>query len=96
MSVLRLCLASQGSVRGLPSIDYGDSRKMPSEHQPTHADLAKAIGAINSRLDAIDDKLTPISELYTAGKVGGTLMKWFVGVLAGIAGVAAFLWGAPK
>jgi hypothetical protein len=69
---------------------------MPSEHQPTHADLAKAIGAINERLDTIDAKLTPISELYTAGKVGGTVLKWFIGVLAGIAGIVAFVWGAPK
>ena len=73
-----------------------DSANRQAANQPTHADLAKAIGAINSRLDAIDDKLTPISELYTAGKVGGTIFKWFVGVLAGIAGLVAFIWGAPK
>ena len=63
--------------------------------QPTHADLAEAIGAINQRLDDIDAKLTPISELYTAGKVGGHLLKWVVGVLAGIAGLAAYLVGLP-
>jgi hypothetical protein len=68
---------------------------MAPQHQPTHADLAEAIGAITQRLDQIDAKLTPISELYTAGKVGGHLFKWAVGVLAGIAGLAAFLWGKP-
>jgi hypothetical protein len=73
-----------------------DSANRQAAKQPTHGDLAEAIGAINSRLDAIDAKLTPISELYTAGKVGGSIFKWFVGVLAGVAGLAAFLWGAPK
>lgn len=68
---------------------------MPPQHQPTHADLAEAIGAITQRLDDIDAKLTPISELYTAGKVGGTVFRWIVGVLAAIAGIAAFLYGRP-
>ncbi len=56
----------------------------------------KSMDALTHRLDAIDAKLTPISELYTAGKVGGSIFKWFVGVLAGIAGVVAFVWSAPK
>lgn len=60
--------------------------------QPTHSDLANAIAAINARLDQIDEKLTPISELYTAGKVGGTIFKWVLGVLVSIAGLAAVLW----
>jgi len=73
-----------------------DSANRQAAKQPTHGDLADAIAAINRRLDAIDAKLTPISELYTAGKVGGTIFKWFVGVLAGIAGIVAFVWSAPK
>lgn len=73
-----------------------DSANRQAAKQPTHGDLADAIGAINHRLDAIDAKLTPISELYTAGKVGGTIFRWFVGVLAGIAGIVAFVWSAPK
>lgn len=73
---------------------------MPTpQHRPTnqenHNDIASSIERINVRLDAIDEKLTPISELYTAGKVGGSLLKWFIGFLAGLAGVAAFIWGAP-
>lgn len=61
--------------------------------QPSHADLAEAIAELRADVKAMREELRPISELYTAGKVGGTLFKWFVGVLAGIAGIAAFLWG---
>ncbi len=68
---------------------------MPNSPQPTHSDLAASIAAINQRLDTIDAKLTPISELYTAGKVGGTVFKWIVGVLAGLAALAAYIWGVP-
>jgi hypothetical protein len=37
-----------------------------------------------------------VSEVYQAAKVGGVVLKWLVGLLAGIAGIAAFFWGAPK
>lgn len=63
-----------------------------SSSQPSHADIAHAIKEITARLDQIDEKLTPITELYTAGKVGGTIFKWVLGVLVSIAGLAAVLW----
>jgi hypothetical protein len=65
-------------------------------HQPTHADLAVSIARLEERLDALDAKITPVSEVYQAAKVGGVVLKWLVGLLAGIAGIAAFFWGAPK
>lgn len=64
--------------------------------QPTHAELAVAIARLEERLAALDEKITPVSEVYQAAKVGGNLLKYLVGVLAAIAGIAAFLWGAPK
>jgi hypothetical protein len=65
-------------------------------NQPSHADLAVSIARLEERLDALDAKITPVSEVYQAAKVGGVVLKWLVGVLAAIAGIAAFLWGAPK
>ena len=64
--------------------------------QPSHAELAVSIARLEERLDVLDAKITPVSEVYQAAKVGGNLLKWLVGVLAAIAGIAAFLWGAPK
>ena len=64
-------------------------------NQPSHADLAVSIARLQERLDALDAKITPVSEVYQAAKVGGVVLKWLVGVLAAIAGIAAFLWGRP-
>ena len=64
--------------------------------QPTHAELAVAIARLEARLDALDAKITPVSEVYQAAKVGGSLLKWAVAVLAGIAGIAGAVWGFGK
>lgn len=64
--------------------------------QPSHAELAVAIARLEERLAALDVKITPVSEVYQAAKVGGNLLKYLVGVLAAIAAIAAFLWSAPK
>lgn len=65
------------------------------QHQPTHADLAVSIARLEQRLDDLDAKITPVSEVYQAAKMGGSLLKWIVGVLAAIATLAAFVVGAP-
>lgn len=64
--------------------------------QPTHAELAVAIARLEQRLDTLDAKITPVAEVYAAAKVGGSLLKWAVGLLAAIGSLVALVWGIPK
>lgn len=60
--------------------------------QPSHAELAATLARLDERLDGIEAKLTPISDAYKAATLGAKLMTWGVGMLAGIAAFAEFVW----
>lgn len=57
--------------------------------QQTNNDLAGAIDRLELRLDAIDAKLTPISDLYLAAAWNVRMMKWGLSVLAAVAALWA-------
>lgn len=64
-------------------------------HQPSHDDILEAIKGIESQiapLAAITPQLKSMAEIYTAGKVGGSFIKW----LAGIGGLLIAAWAFIK
>lgn len=62
----------------------------PRQHQSSNNDLAGTLANLEARLDAIDEKLTPISDAYKAATLGARVLKWSVTLLAAVAALWAF------
>lgn len=73
---------------------------MPQGPHPNHVDLAASLEALREDVKALRTELQPVSDAYKAMTIGARVLKWAVGVLAGLGAVWTFCQtfhsGAPK